>query len=344
MENQTELRTAKGCLRRVLQVGGALLLVLAVLALAGAIYEVRAEAAVAAEYPAPGRLVTVDDRNMHIRCLGAGSPTIILDAGQGGWSSDWADIMPQLSRNNRVCAYDRAGYGWSDAAKDGRSPLDAANDLDALLTASEIEPPYLLVGFSHAGLAGRIFAAQHAEQMAGLVLIDPATEFDNELLGPKLMRQQQSALAMFNGFGLFARLGVLRLIGLENMAGSAPFIAEEPANPDLYYTFAANSQWWETSTQEFASRLDEETLEQVRQLGRIPEIPLVIIGSDTLDTADMADAQALQAARRQVMRELAEQSASGEFIVADGSTHNVLVDRPDVVVHVVEMMVERSVK
>jgi hypothetical protein len=59
---------------------------------------------------------------------------------------------------------------------------------------------------------------------------------------------------------------------------------------------------------------------------------------------DTADAQALQAARHQVMRGLAEQSAQGEFIVAEGSTHNVLVDRPDVVVHVVETMVEESVK
>jgi pimeloyl-ACP methyl ester carboxylesterase len=282
---------------------------------------------------------------MHIHCVGAGSPTIILDAGQGGWSSDWANIMPELSRHNQVCAFDRAGYGWSDAAEAGRSPRDAANDLDALLTAAEIEPPYLLVGFSHAGLAGRIFAAQHAAQMAGLVLVDPATEFDNELLGPELVRQQQSALGIFNGFSLLARLGVLRLIGPENMAGSAPFIAEEPANPDLYYAFVADPQWWETSTQEFASRLDEENLEQVRRLGRIPEIPLVIIGSDTLDTAGgAADAQALQAARHQVMQGLAEQSAQGEFIVAEGSTHNVLVDRPDVVVHVVETMVEESVK
>lgn len=342
MKQQSELRTEKGCLRRVLKVGGALLLVLAVLALAGAVYEVRAEAAVTADYPAPGRLVTVDDRNMHIHCLGTGSPTIILDAGQGGWSSDWANIMPELSRNTRVCAYDRAGYGWSDPADEGRSPLDAANDLDALLNAAEIESPYLLVGFSHAGLAGRIFAAQHAEQMAGLVLVDPATEFDNDLLGPELVRQQQSTLAIFHGFGLFARLGVLRLIGLENMAGSAPFIAEEPANPELYYAFTADPQWWETSTREFASGLDEENLEQVRQLGRIPDIPLVIIGSDTLDIAGLAEAQALQASRHQVMRELAEQSASGEFIVADGSTHNVLLDRPDVVVHVVESMVERA--
>jgi pimeloyl-ACP methyl ester carboxylesterase len=273
---------------------------------------------------------------MHIQCVGEGSPTIILDAGQGGWSSDWETLMLEMNSDNRVCAYDRAGYGWSDAVKGERSPQDAADDLVNLLTLADIEPPYLLVGFSHAGLADRIFAAQHTDLLTGLVLIDPATEFDNQIMSTDLMKQQQAAAGMFKGFQMVAQFGVLRVMGTQNMAGYAPFIGTDPANPDVYYTFVAAPQWWATSAQEFESSLNDAHLQMVREHGEIPNIPLVIIGSDVLDTNGNAAIEGLQAARHEVLRELAAQSTYGTFIIADGSTHNVLNDRPDVVLDAIE--------
>jgi pimeloyl-ACP methyl ester carboxylesterase len=327
-----------GCLGVTVRLIGVLLLLLAVSAVGGAIYEAQAQAAVAANFPAPGQLVTVNGRTMHIQCVGAGSPTLILDAGQGGWSNDWADLMPVLSQDNQVCAYDRAGYGWSERAEGDRSPLDAANDLASLLSIAQIEPPYVLVGFSHAGLAGRIFAAQYADQVAGMVLVDPATEFDNELMSAALMQQQQAAIPMFKGFGFLARFGVLRLIGTQTMAGSAPFIPTDVANPDLYYAFIAAPQWWETSAQEFTSHLDDDHLAMVHQLGPIPDIPLIIIASDWLDTTGNPAMDGLQAKRHEVLRSLVAQTARGEFIIAEKSTHNVLSDRPDVVLDAIKRM------
>lgn len=300
------------------------------------LYEAQAETAVANQYPAPGQLVEVNGRTMHIHCTGEASPTIILDAGQGGWSSDWDTLVPELNTNNRVCTYDRAGYGWSDPIENGNSPQDAADDLTNLLTAANIEPPYVLVSFSHAGLAARLFAAQHTDQMAGMVLIDPATEFDNEIMSPELMKQQQAAFGMFKGFGLMAKVGLLRLMGTQNMAGSAPFIGTNPANPEVYYTFLADPQWWETSSQEFASHLNDEHLAMVREHGQIPNVPLVIIGSDVLVTTSNPEMEGLQATRHEKLSALADQSAQGEFIIAEGSSHNITGDRPDVVIATIE--------
>ena len=62
----------------------------------------------------PGKLVDVNGRNMHINCIGNKSPSIILDSGAGGFSLEWKNIQDSLSQHARVCAYDRAGYGWSD--------------------------------------------------------------------------------------------------------------------------------------------------------------------------------------------------------------------------------------
>ena len=329
MNGQTK-RT--GCLGMGLRLIGGALVLLVLLGVGCSIYEVRAETAVSEQYPAPGQLVEVNGRTMHIHCEGESSPTIVLDAGQGGWSSDWETLMPQLSKNNRVCAYDRAGYGWSEPVSEGHSPQDAADDLVSLLAAAKIEPPYVMVSFSHSGLAARLFAAQNADQITGMVLIDPATEFDNEIMSAELVKQQQATFGMLKGFSMMARVGLLRMMGTQNMAGSAPFIGTNPANPDVYYTFISDPQWWETSSQEFASHLDDDHLAMVRDNGNVPNIPLVIIGSDVLDTSGNSALDGLQAARHEVLSNLAAQSSQGEFIVADGSTHNVTHDRPDIVI------------
>jgi len=337
MEMQsTNSKKPVGCLGKGTLFLAGLLIVLALLVFAGVVYEVNAETADSAQYPAPGRLVEVNGRMMHIQCSGSGSPTIILDAGQGGWSTDWTNIIPELNNNNRVCAYDRAGYGWSDSAEDARSPQDAAGDLAALLAAAQIEPPYLLVGFSHAGLANRLFVARHSDDMAGMVLIDPATEFDNEIMSPELMQQQQTAVGMFKGFAFLAKTGLLRLMGPQNMAGKAPFIGTEPADPDIYYTFIADPQWWAASAQEFESGLNEEHMTMVREQGAIPDMPLVIIGSDVLDAGGSVTMEKLQAARYEKLQTLAAQSTQGEFIIAADSSHNIIHDRSDVVVEAVE--------
>lgn len=331
-----------GCLGMGLRLMAGLLILLVVLGAGGTIYEARAETAVSTQYPAPGQLVEVNGRNLHIHCTGQGSPTVILDAGQGGWSSDWVNLMPELGQNNHVCAYDRAGYGWSDPVEKGHSPQAAADDLANLLTAAQIDPPYVLVSFSHAGLAARLFAAQYTEKMAGMVLIDPATEFDNEIMSAELMQQQQAAVGMFKGIGFMANLGLLRLMGPQNMAGSAPFIGTDPADPDVYYAFIANPQWWETSSQEFASHLNNDHLAMVREQGQIPNIPVIIIGSDMLDATGNPAMDGLQTARHEKLNELAAQSTQGEFIVAEGSTHDILNDRPDVVLDAVESMLDES--
>jgi hypothetical protein len=74
-------------------------------------------------YPMPGQLVDVGGHRMHLYCTGWGSPTVVLEPGQGGASSDSGWVAPVVARDSRVCVYDRAGRGWSDAA-DG--PQDAA--------------------------------------------------------------------------------------------------------------------------------------------------------------------------------------------------------------------------
>jgi pimeloyl-ACP methyl ester carboxylesterase len=317
------------------------LLLLFVLAVVGAVYEARASAADRARYSPPGELVPVQGRNMHIHCQGAGSPTILLDAGQGGWSIDWSEIMPQLSPMTQVCAYDRAGYGWSEPATDDRTPQQAADDLAALLAAAAIAPPYILVGFSHAGLVTRLYAAQHPEEVVGLVLVDPATEFDNELMDETLRQQQQATVRLFQAFGIATRVGLIRLLDPREMAPYAPFLGQQPPQPEIYYRFVAAPTWWQTSAKEFCSRLQDVTLAMVQTNGPIPDMPVTIIGAENVSEWG-EDSERFGTARLARLQELAARSSQGQFMLAEGSSHDVLREQPELVVTAIQQMLEAT--
>lgn len=66
-------------------------------------------------YMKPGRRIDVGGFRINIRCIGHGTPTVILEAGWEDWSPEWALVQPEVARFARVCTYDRAGYGFSDA-------------------------------------------------------------------------------------------------------------------------------------------------------------------------------------------------------------------------------------
>ena len=101
----------RGCL---LLLGVGLASFLALL-LGGALYEFLAEAADAQAYPPPGQQVDVGGYRLHINCTGEGSPTVVIEAGLGDWSTTWgATVQPEVAKTTRVCTYDRAGMGWSD--------------------------------------------------------------------------------------------------------------------------------------------------------------------------------------------------------------------------------------
>jgi pimeloyl-ACP methyl ester carboxylesterase len=150
--------------------------VLAVLALAsvGGGYETLRESLDASAYPMPGQLVDVGGHRLHLSCTGSGSPTVVLEPGLGTASSDMGWIAPAVAHDTRVCAYDRAGRGWSDAADGSQDGAHIAADLHTLLDRAHVPAPYVLAGHSFGGLYVLSFAAQFPDQVAGLVLLDSA--------------------------------------------------------------------------------------------------------------------------------------------------------------------------
>jgi pimeloyl-ACP methyl ester carboxylesterase len=155
---------------------------LTVLAGLGGLYQISTPAPQDAAGAMPGRLVDVGGYRLHLDCGGSGSPTVILLNGLGETSPQWARISPELAPTTRVCAYDRAGQGWSDDSPNPADAAQSATDLHTLLHAAGEAGPFVLVGHSIGGIHALTYAAAYPTDVAGLVLLDSASPRQVELV------------------------------------------------------------------------------------------------------------------------------------------------------------------
>jgi pimeloyl-ACP methyl ester carboxylesterase len=137
---------------------------------------------------APGLLVDVGGRTLHINCSGSGSPTVILEAVASSFALDWSLVQPEIARTHRVCSYDRAGSGWSDPRGEVDTPARVVRDLHTLLSASGEKSPFVLVGASMGGVYVRLYQLEYPNDVAGIVFVDASTE--------------EGLFAMFQGRGV----------------------------------------------------------------------------------------------------------------------------------------------
>jgi pimeloyl-ACP methyl ester carboxylesterase len=120
----------------------------------------------------PGTAYDVGGRRLHLNCTGVGSPTVVLEAGLGEISPHWAWIAPAVAADTRVCAYDRAGQGWSDDSPGPHDGAAIAAHLHTLLQRANEPGPYVLVGHSIGGPYVMTYAQRYPGEVAGMVLLD----------------------------------------------------------------------------------------------------------------------------------------------------------------------------
>ncbi len=119
-----------------------------------------------------GEIVDVQGRDVHVLEMGAGSPTAWLENGWLGTTLGWQPFQDMLAAHTRVCAYDRAGNAWSDPSDTHRTAQKEADEFAALLDARGEDDPIILLAWSGGGPVAQIFAADHPERVAGLILMD----------------------------------------------------------------------------------------------------------------------------------------------------------------------------
>lgn len=130
-------------------------------------------------YSHPQQLISIGTRHLNLYCAGKGKPTVLLDTGLGDTMLVWRSVQLQIAEFTRVCAYDRAGYGFSDAPTGPSDANSVVADIHKLIRASHMGAPVLYVGHSIAGIYGLLLEAEYPGDVAGEVLVDPS--FVNQL-------------------------------------------------------------------------------------------------------------------------------------------------------------------
>jgi pimeloyl-ACP methyl ester carboxylesterase len=221
------------------------------------------------------------DHRLHIDCRGAGGPTVVLFNGMGEFSASWARITDQVSDTTRVCAYDRAGQGWSDDVDEPQDGVTAAADLHTLLDAAGEHGPYVLVGHSIGGPYAMTYAAQYPGDVAGMVLLDSSSprQFADMPAYPL-----QYAL-MKRGLSL---LPTLARVGLGPVIGPSSHLPG--AEGDLVEAMSSTVRAQRNGRDELS--MVPRVLEQSQSLITLDDRPLVVLtASENLSTEGWSAAQ-----------------------------------------------------
>jgi pimeloyl-ACP methyl ester carboxylesterase len=313
-----------------------LLIALVALSAIGATYQAVASQRDARAYPPPGQLVDIGGYRLHIYCTGSetGGPTLILNHGGGAFGgSDWAVVQPQLAKFAHVCAYDRAGYGWSDPSPRPRTVDHETDELHTLLERASIAGPYVLVAHSLGGYTARMYATRYPDKVAGLVLVDAVTEGQWAIPEIRAFNQQFGALTAFcratTPIGLWRLLGETGIFPYPVLAYYPPELRAR-VQPLTYRPAYCSSIYQETGIWNL-----ESSAAMVRAARRsLGELPLIFLtaGSGYSSEGYRQGWLAEQAGLRSL-------STRSEQRIVDDATHfNFATDRSESVVEAVRDM------
>jgi pimeloyl-ACP methyl ester carboxylesterase len=281
--------------------------VLAVLGIAalGGGYETVRESLDARAYPPPGRLVDIGGHRLHLSCTGSGGPTVVLEPGLGGVSSDLAWTTPAVARDTTVCGYDRAGRGWSDAADAPQDGAQIAADLHTLLDRAHVPGPYVLAGHSFGGLYVQSFAAQFPDDVAGLVLLDSTAPKP----GPALpILTSDNVLGRVSTLvPAVAHLGAGRLLA-QSSYGTLPAQVRDEARAN-----ASTARNLGSYIEEFIE--GNRSMQQAASLTDLNGKPLIVLTADTGNAAGW----------QQKQDQMASLSTNSLHRVAHATTHDSLI-------------------
>ena len=271
-------------------------------------------------------MVDVGGYRLHINCVGTGSPTVVIDAGWGDWSAVWSSwVQPEAAKTTRVCTYDRAGMGYSEAGPLPRNAAQFAQELHRLLQNAGIPGPYMLVGHSLGGLPVRVFAHKYAADVAGVVLIDSMSPRQAKPAATNTTPPTTSQARGFSILTLPARVGLVRLFA--GPLGLKPTLS--PAVQQAYTAFSVTPRSFQTYLDEGTGM--PESFIQAGAVKTFGDVPLIVL-SRGLDPDQ--DWQAMQT-------ELLQLSSDSQQLIADKSGHNIEFDQPAAAVGAIVQMVEQ---
>jgi pimeloyl-ACP methyl ester carboxylesterase len=341
----TGTKSSSGCFKKLLQAVGLVLLAIVLLLTGLFINQNAALARTREQSPAPGKLVQVNGHLMHIHCVGSGSPTVVIDAGNGSFSVEWTPIQEGLRQVTRTCTYDRSGYGWSAPGPQPRDGMQVVSELHDLLQAAREPGPYLLVGHSLGGVHMRIYAGQYPGEVAGMVLIDTAYPLT---ISPEFTRQMRTSIGFYQVMDLLTRSGILRLLGPLGGQNSLPATARKlpPELQETYLNLLLDPAQYATAISEMEKL--PLTFLQADQLMQgdppLGDLPLTVLTAGLMPAAGSTPFNEtylpVPEQQTRLQLELARFSSQGEQRVIARSGHSVHLDAPVEVIRAIRDLIE----
>jgi pimeloyl-ACP methyl ester carboxylesterase len=274
--------------------------------------------------PAPGTLVDIGGRRLHVRCTGPQrGPTVVFEAGLSQFTANgtYSKAQDLIAEFAHVCVYDRAGLGWSDAAPSPRTHDEMADDLHRLAAAQRWPMPLVLVGHSIGGLLARRYVARYPAEVAGVVLADATTE---DVLFTSAAADERKALVARIDAGLRAAKPGQPVVAMP--AGTAPEVMLA-FTPEV---LAAVKQEYE------AIDATPAALRGANGYGTLGAVPLIVIRRGRTATPPSAEDERW----RQRQEGLTALSSRASLVVATNAGHAIPYDDPALVAAQVRAMLE----
>lgn len=265
--------------------------------------------------PTPGERIDLGGYKVHLHCQGEGHPIVIIDVGLGDDSTDWQQIHQNSAENTRTCVFDRPGYGWSDFGPSPRSSVQIAKEINLLLEKSTLEPPYILAGHSFGGFNIRVYAANHPDNVAGMVLIDASHEEQYDRLNIKLPNRD-------------GRRGNFMFLPKTSAADQAdkPKVLRERAYHAARAEVAAMNQ----------------SAIQVARNGAIPDVPLVVVTRGLPEWYGDLTQEQREKDWVNLQHELYKLAPNSTHMFAHKSGHNIPLEQPEIIVDAIADVIEQT--
>ena len=294
------------------------------------------------KFRAPGALVKIKNRTVHVHQLGSGAPPIILEAGIAASSLNWSILQPKLAALVSTFSYDRAGFGWSTSTGRQCRLSQMADELHQWIDTLRVPRPYVLAGHSYAAYILRVYAQRFPEELAGIILIDPLTP--EEWIKPRRFQRWQLRHGVW-----FSRVGAaLGAIGVNRFCLWLLQRGNSAVPSRVLSVFGAKASETGRRILGELAKLPPETVRLIRERwshaeffltmaryirtlpataaeasqSQIPaHIPVTVISGAHQPPVRMAEHQAIAA-----------HSSHGRHLVAANSAHWIHLDQPELIV------------
>lgn len=301
-------------------------------------------------YASPQQRVAIGgERYIHMVCMGEGSPTTILSAGAGGWSASWRLVQPAIAATTKVCAWDRAGNGFSSGSPDPQDLVHTEMDLERALAAARVDGPLVMVAHSVGSFETLLFADRHPERVAAMVLVDPSTPDQVERLpraAPDLMAwSAKSDEQSLEAIRACVNAGTSR--GKVSPAECASLMPRYPEPLRTNLLTASNEPlYWEAYGSLMSERAvsSKMAINPKRDLGAMPLIVLNagVHSYPSAPAEAQKEAGALKAFIKAEQETLARLSSRGALEEVTDSSHGIPTQKPQVVIDAIERVIKAA--